>query len=151
MPSELWNNKRIKEIPTQIHQHCQYSATMYPDITDEKKDFSGNRTYNSSIFQPCMYARAYVRIETLRSCERIGKTVVSVGKKAHKVACEQAFGRAGHYKDLTETGNRARKVSGTQGISCAGNWQNPLPLTGSAHSHTVDTKHKTMKSVNRFV
>ena len=27
---------------------------------------------------------------------------------------EQAF-RAGHYKDLTETGNRARKVSGTQG------------------------------------
>ena len=23
---------------------------------------------------------------------------------------------AGHYKDLTETGNRARKVSGTQGI-----------------------------------
>ena len=26
----------------------------------------------------------------------------------------EAF-RAGHYKDLTETGNRARKVSGTQG------------------------------------
>ena len=25
--------------------------------------------------------------------------------------------RAGHYKDLTETGNRARNVSGTQGIS----------------------------------
>ena len=25
--------------------------------------------------------------------------------------------RAGHYKDLTETGNRARKVSGTQGMS----------------------------------
>ena len=25
------------------------------------------------------------------------------------------FFRAGHYKDLTETGNRARKVSGTQG------------------------------------
>ena len=24
---------------------------------------------------------------------------------------------AGHYKDLTETGNRARKVSGTQGIA----------------------------------
>ena len=24
--------------------------------------------------------------------------------------------RTGHYKDLTETGNRARKVSGTQGI-----------------------------------
>ena len=23
---------------------------------------------------------------------------------------------AGHYKDLTETGNRARKVSGTRGI-----------------------------------
>ena len=27
---------------------------------------------------------------------------------------KKAF-RAGHYKDLTETGNRARKVSGTQG------------------------------------
>ena len=27
--------------------------------------------------------------------------------------------RAGHYKDLTETGNRARKVSGTQGILCS--------------------------------
>ena len=32
-----------------------------------------------------------------------------------------------------------------------GIWQNPLPLTGPAHSHTVDTKHKTMKSVNRIV
>ena len=29
---------------------------------------------------------------------------------------EGAF-RAGHYKDLTETGNRARKVSGTQGTN----------------------------------
>ena len=27
--------------------------------------------------------------------------------------------RAGHYKDLTETGNRARKVSGTQGTTAA--------------------------------
>ena len=32
-----------------------------------------------------------------------------------------------------------------------GIWQNPLPLTGLAHSHTVDTKHETMKSVNRVV
>ena len=30
-----------------------------------------------------------------------------------------AEGRAGHYKDLTETGNRARKVSGTQGSNLA--------------------------------
>ena len=30
------------------------------------------------------------------------------------LACGGKF-RAGHYKDLTETGNRARKVSGTQG------------------------------------
>ena len=29
------------------------------------------------------------------------------------------FGVAGHYKDLTETGNRARKVSGTQGRNTA--------------------------------
>ena len=35
---------------------------------------------------------------------------------------------AGHYKDLTETGNRARKVSGTQGtsISCRGAIDNAL-------------------------
>ena len=31
------------------------------------------------------------------------------------LACGGNF-RAGHYKDLTETGNRARKVSGTRGI-----------------------------------
>ena len=30
------------------------------------------------------------------------------------LACDGNF-RAGHYKDLTETGNRARNVSGTQG------------------------------------
>ena len=30
-------------------------------------------------------------------------------------------------------------------------WQNPLHLTGPAHSHTVDTKHETMKTVNRIV
>ena len=27
-----------------------------------------------------------------------------------------------------------------------GIWQNPLPFTGPAHSHTVDTKHKTMEA-----
>ena len=32
-----------------------------------------------------------------------------------------------------------------------GIWQNPLPLTGLAHSDTVDTKHETMKSVNRVM
>ena len=42
--------------------------------------------------------------------------------------------RAGHYKDLTETGNRARKVSGTQGIN-ASNYmafsnENALTWTG---------------------
>ena len=30
--------------------------------------------------------------------------------------------RAGHYKDLTETGNRARKVSGTQGTQMHTVW-----------------------------
>jgi len=34
------------------------------------------------------------------------------------LACGGNF-RTGHYKDLTETGNRARKVSGTQGSNCA--------------------------------
>ena len=34
-------------------------------------------------------------------------------------------GRAGHYyKDLTETGNRARKVSGTQGTIILANVEN---------------------------
>ena len=32
-----------------------------------------------------------------------------------------------------------------------GIWQNPLPLTGPAHSRTVDRKHKTLKSVNHIV
>ena len=35
-------------------------------------------------------------------------------------------GRAGHYKDLTETGNRARKVSGTQGTIILANVENLL-------------------------
>ena len=34
------------------------------------------------------------------------------------IVYDEAF-RAGHYKDLTETGNRARKVSGTQGTILA--------------------------------
>ena len=34
--------------------------------------------------------------------------------------------RAGHYKDFTETGNRARKVSGTQGITAARQRQDPF-------------------------
>ena len=37
-------------------------------------------------------------------------SVMAVGRSRGKNAV-----RAGHYKDLTETGNRARKVSGTQG------------------------------------
>ena len=32
---------------------------------------------------------------------------------------ERRSAGAGHYKDLTETGNRARKVSGTQGTPVA--------------------------------
>ena len=38
-------------------------------------------------------------------------TSSAVGRSREK----KAF-RAGHYKDLTETGNRARKVSGTEGM-----------------------------------
>ena len=33
----------------------------------------------------------------------------------HMFCCRPKPRAAGHYKDLTETGNRARKVSGTQG------------------------------------
>ena len=39
--------------------------------------------------------------------------------RAAKPREKRAF-RAGHYKDLTETGNRARKVSGTQGTANLG-------------------------------
>ena len=45
------------------------------------------------------------------------KAEATNGKAARKTSgTERAF-RAGHYKDLTETGTRARKVSGTQGGS----------------------------------
>ena len=40
------------------------------------------------------------------------------------LACGGNF-RAGHYKDLTETGNRARKVSGTQGTQMYTVWLFP--------------------------
>jgi len=42
--------------------------------------------------------------------------IFGVGRRP-KADTSLALGRsrAGHYKDLTETGNRARKVSGTQG------------------------------------
>ena len=44
-------------------------------------------------------------------------TVLTIGSAPSKQwgSAPEAF-RAGHYKDLTETGNFARKVSGTQGI-----------------------------------
>ena len=32
-----------------------------------------------------------------------------------------------------------------------GIWQNPFPLAAPANSHTVGTKHETMKIVNRIV
>ena len=41
-------------------------------------------------------------------------TSSAVGR-SHEQAKPRAGEAAGHYKDLTETGNRARKVSGTQG------------------------------------
>ena len=43
----------------------------------------------------------------------VGRRPTDLRSKAEATSGE-AF-RAGHYKDLTETGNRARKVSGTQG------------------------------------
>ena len=55
------------------------------------------------------------------SCPKSGPsdlTVLTIGSALSKGwrSGPEAF-RAGHYKDLTETGNRARKVSGTQGSS----------------------------------
>ena len=54
-----------------------------------------------------------------QSCPKFGPTdltVLTIGSAPSKQyrSAPEAF-RAGHYKDLTETGNRARKVSGTQG------------------------------------
>ena len=37
------------------------------------------------------------------------------GRRPNSRAAKPREKRVGHYKDLTETGNRARKVSGTQG------------------------------------
>ena len=53
------------------------------------------------------------------SCPKYGPTdltVLTIGSAPSRQwrSGPEAF-RAGHYKDLTETGNRARKVSGTQG------------------------------------
>ena len=42
--------------------------------------------------------------------------IFGVGRRPKpRAAKPREKSRAGHYKDLTETGNRARKVSGTQG------------------------------------
>ena len=50
------------------------------------------------------------------SCQPIEASVANDCIGAIKLwrSAPEAF-HAGHYKDLTETGNRARKVSGTQG------------------------------------
>ena len=55
------------------------------------------------------------------TCDLVGETKLFLLLEAFLpwvpevfLACGGNF-RAGHYKDLTETGNRARKVSGTQG------------------------------------
>ena len=53
------------------------------------------------------------------SCPKSGPTDLTVltilwAPSKQWRSAPEAF-RAGHYKDLTETGNRARKVSGTQG------------------------------------
>ena len=44
-----------------------------------------------------------------------GRHIFGRRPKPREKLAPEAF-RAGHYKDLTETGNRARKVSGTQGM-----------------------------------
>ena len=42
-------------------------------------------------------------------------TSSAVGRSHERRSREKNAFRAGHYKDLTETGNRARKVAGIQG------------------------------------
>ena len=58
-----------------------------------------------------------------RGFSRVRREFSVLAKAARKTV------RAGHYKDLTETENRVRKVSGTQGISVfalAQNWTRKL-------------------------
>ena len=51
---------------------------------------------------------------------RLSDIIVYPGYQTFFSRAAGIFGvvRAGHYKDLTETGNRAWKVSGTQGNNC---------------------------------
>ena len=68
----------------------------------------------------CKYGRNIKSIWTRRSLfSTLGTTGFSSVRREVSVLAEgrHVFGRSreGHYKDLTETGNRARKVSGTQG------------------------------------
>ena len=57
-------------------------------------------------------------------------TFSAVGRSHERRSREKKAFRAGHYKDLTETGNRARKVSGTQGMGYATDQKAQLAIRG---------------------
>ena len=52
-----------------------------------------------------------------RGFSRVRREFSVLAKGRHIFGCRPKPRAAGHYKDLTETGNRARQVSGTQGTS----------------------------------
>ena len=59
-----------------------------------------------------IYIFPYGHTKSINRCLII--TIIGSAPSKQQRSAPEAF-RAGHYKDLTKTGNRARKVSGTQG------------------------------------
>ena len=79
-------------------------------------------------------------------CRLLEERLWCSGHKAHKkyLLCKRRI--------IVPSLPFAQVIYGPQSL-VPGIWQNPLPLTltGPPHSHSVDTKHKTMKSVKRIV
>ena len=76
-----------------------------------------------------------------RGFSRVGRELSVLAEGRHirswAEAGRKTF-RAGHYKDLTETGNCARKVSGTQGMrhwDSATNWELVIASRWLAYSN----------------
>ena len=72
-----------------------------------------------------------------------GRHIVGRMPKPRAAKPQETHFRAGHYKDLTETGNRARKVSGTQGtfliqrpFKTVINYVQPQPLPPTKEKRT---------------
>ena len=76
--------------------------------------FLTKRYYKSSVLFVTLGTRGFSRVQREFSVLAEGRHIF--GRRPNSRAAKPREKRVGHYKDLTETGNRARKVSGTQGI-----------------------------------